>query len=136
MMLRLDVIVRTAMIFGLSAISISTVSHAELIDVKWNANGEFERAQSIAPGKFVEICENLPKGSAVTWQFKASAPLNFNVHFHQGNEVAFPEKQDGVSELKGTLVAQSKEDYCWMWTNKGDVSSSIRVSLAKATAKR
>ena len=136
MMLRLDVIVRTAMIFGLSAISISTVSHAELIDVKWNANGKFERKQSIAPGKFVEICENLPKGSAVTWQFKASAPLNFNVHFHQGKEVAFPEKQDGVSELKGTLVAQSKEDYCWMWTNKGDVSSSIRVSLAKATAKR
>ena len=124
------------MAMGFSTWALSTVSHAELIDVKWNADGTFDRAQSIAPGKFVEICENLAKGSTVAWQFTASAPLNFNVHFHQEKEVAFPEKQDGVSELKGTLVAQSKEDYCRMWTNKGDVSSSIRVLLAKATAKR
>lgn len=123
------------MFAGLSALSLSTVTRAELIDVKWNAEGKFERAQSIAPGKFVEICENLPKGSAVAWQFKASTPLNFNVHFHQGKDVAYPEKQDGVSERQGTLVAPSKEDYCWMWTNKGDAPSSIRVLLTKATAK-
>lgn len=135
-MQRFSTSTRAAIVVGLSALALSAVSRAELIDVKWNANGEFERAQSIAPGKFVEICENLAKDSAVTWQFKASTPLNFNVHFHQGKEVAFPEKQDGVSDLQGTLVAQSKEDYCWMWTNKGDVSSSIRVLLTKATAKR
>ena len=135
-MQRFSTSTRAAIVVGLSVLALSAVSRAELIDVKWNASGEFERAQSIAPGKFVEICENLAKDSAVTWQFKASTPLNFNVHFHQGKEVAFPEKRDGVSELKGTLVAQSKEDYCWMWTNKGDVSSSIRVLLAKATAKQ
>ena len=76
------------------------------------------------------------KGSAVTWEFKASAHLNFNVHFHQGKEVSFPQKQDSVPERQGTLIAPSKEDYCWMWTNKGDAASNIRVLLAKATAKR
>ena len=136
MMLRVHAIARTAMGIGLSTVALSNMSHAELIDVKWDAEGKFERTQSIAPGKFVEICESLPKDSAVTWQFKASTPLNFNVHFHQGKEVAFPEKRDAVSELQGTLVAQSKEDYCWMWTNKGDALSNIRVLLAKATAKR
>ena len=124
------------MFAGLSALSLSSVTRAELIDVKWNAKGKFERAQSIAPGKFVEICENLAKDSVVAWQFKASTPLNFNVHFHQGKEVFFPEKQDGVSERQGTLVAPSNEDYCWMWTNKGDARSTIRVLLAKTTIKR
>jgi hypothetical protein len=136
MMLRLDASTRKVIGVGLSALALSAVSHAELIDVKWNAEGKFDRTQSIAPGKFLEICENMAKGVAVTWEFKASAPVNFNVHFHQGKEVAFPEKQDSVSELQGTLVAQRKEDYCWMWTNKGDAPSNIRVLLAKATAKQ
>ncbi len=128
--------VKKIAVVGTSALVLSAVSHAEIVDVKWDATGKFERTQSIAPGKFVEICENLPKGSAVKWEFKASAPVNFNVHFHQGKEVSFPEKQDGVSELQGTLVTPSKEDYCWMWTNKGEAASNIHVLLTKATAKR
>jgi hypothetical protein len=135
-MLQLHAITRMATVVGWGALALSATSHAELIDVKWTAVGQFDHTQSIAPGKFLEICENLTKGSTVMWQFKASAPLNFNVHFHQGKEVAFPEKRDGVSELQGTLAAQSKEDYCWMWTNKGDAPSRIRVLLAKATGKR
>ncbi|MBL8308796.1 MAG: hypothetical protein JNL19_00095 [Burkholderiales bacterium] len=107
----------------------SHFSHAEIVDVKWDDAGKFERMQVIAPGKFVEICENLPKGGSVAWEFKASAPLNFNVHFHRGKDVVYPEKQDGVSERQGTLAAPSKEDYCWMWTNKGTVPSDIRVRL-------
>jgi len=134
-MLRLSALARTATI-GLSALALNAVSHAELIEVKWDTTGKFERTQTIAPGKFVEICEGLAKGSVVTWDFKASAPLNFNIHFHQGKEVVFPEKQDGVTERQGTLVAPSREDYCWMWTNKGDASSNIRVVLAKVTAKQ
>lgn len=121
---------------GLSAFALSAAAQAEIIDVKWDARGQFERTQSIAPGKFVEICENLPKESVVTWYFSASAPLNFNIHFHQGKDVVFPEKQDGVSEREGTLIAPSKEDYCWMWSNKGAASASIRVRLAKVTTKQ
>ena len=125
-----------ATVVALSVLALSATSHAELIDVTWNAEGKFDRTQSIAPGKFVEFCENLPKDSVVAWRFKASATLNFNLHFHQGKAVAFPEKHDGVSELQGTFVAQSKEDYCWMWTNKGDTATNIQVLLAKSTAKR
>ena len=123
--------IRTAVIVGLSALVLNPVSFAEIIEVKWNADGKFEHTQSVASGKFVEICETLAKGSAVAWQFKASAPLNFNVHFHQGKDVVFPEKQDGVSELQRTLFAKSKEDYCWMWTNKGSVPSSLKLTLSR-----
>ncbi len=136
MMMRQRAITRKVIGLALSALALGTTSHAEIIDVKWDAEGRFDRTQSIAPGQFVEFCENLAKDGVVTWQFKASTPLNFNVHFHQGKDVAFPEKRDSVSELQGTLVAHSKEDYCWMWTNKGDAASNIRVLLAKATGKR
>ena len=135
-MLRLDAITLKVMGVGLSTLALSAATQAEIIDVKWNAEGKFDRTQSIAPGKFVEICEHLPKDSVVAWRFKASAPLNFNLHFHQGEAVAFPEKHDGVSELQGTFVAQSKEDYCWMWTNKRDMATNVQVLLAKSTAKR
>lgn len=135
-MMRLDAITRKMMGIGLSALALSATTQAEIIDVKWNAEGKFDRMQLIAPGKFVEFCENMPKDSVVAWRFKASAPLNFNLHFHQGKAVAFPEKHDGVSELQGTFVAQSKEDYCWMWTNKGDAALNIQVLLVKSAAKR
>lgn len=125
-----------AMAVALSALALISEAQAELIAVKWSSDGKFDRTQSIAPGKFAEICEPLAKGTVVMWQFKASGPLNFNIHFHQGKEVVFPEKKDGVSDLQGTLVAQGKEDYCWMWTNKGEAVSSIRVLLAKPTAAR
>ena len=134
-MLQLHAITRIATVVGLSVLALNATSRAELIDVKWNTEGKFDHAQSIAPGKFLEICENLAKGSTVTWQFKASAPLNFNVHFHQGKEVAFPEKQDSVSELRGTLVAQSKEDYCWMWTNKGSGPSRLTLALSRVKSR-
>lgn len=131
-MLHLRAITKMAMTIALSALALSSTSQAELIDVKWNAQGRFDRTQSIAPGKFVEICENLAKDSVVAWQFKASAPLNFNVHFHQGKQVAFAEKQDGVYELQGKLTAQSNEDYCWMWTNKGSGAASLTIALSRS----
>jgi hypothetical protein len=134
-MLQLHAITRIATVVGLSVLALNATSRAELIDVKWNTEGKFDHAQSIAPGKFLEICENLAKGSTVMWQFKASGSLNFNVHFHQGKEVAFPEKQDSVSELRGTLVAQSKEDYCWMWTNKGSGPSRLTLALSRVKSR-
>lgn len=134
-MLQLHAITRIATVVGLSVLALNATSRAELIDVKWNTEGKFDHTQSIVPGKFLEICENLAKGSTVMWQFKASGPLNFNVHFHQGKEVAFPEKEDSVSELRGTLVAQSKEDYCWMWTNKGSGPSRLTLALSRVKSK-
>jgi hypothetical protein len=125
-----------AVLVGLISLSPYTASEAEIIDVKWDASGKFERTHTITPGKFVEICEKLLKGSAVDWQFNVSTPVNFNIHFHQGKDVSFPEKQDSVSERRGTLVAPSSEDYCWMWSNKGDSPSKIRVMLTKTASKQ
>jgi hypothetical protein len=74
-------------VFGLS-----DAAHAELVPVKWDADGEFAREFSVAPGTFVEACKKLPQGTKVAWRFESQSPLNFNVHYHEGKDVRFPAK--------------------------------------------
>ena len=65
----------------------------------------------------------------------ADRALNFNVHYHVDKDVRYPAKKENVKRLQGDLSVDARQDYCWMWTNKGDALSNIRVLLAKATAK-
>jgi hypothetical protein len=104
---------------------------AELVPVKWDAQGRFVREFRIEPGKFVEACEKLPKGMKVGWRFKSSAPLNFNVHYHEGKDVRFPARQDQVASLDGTLDVELDQDYCWMWTNKSSGPAVLEVALER-----
>jgi len=104
---------------------------AEIVDVKWDAGGRFERRLEIPGGKFVELCEKLAPGAKVRWRFDAPATLNFNVHYHAGKDVRYPARQDGVQRGQGTLDVTSAHDYCWMWTNKGPAAVSLNVQLAR-----
>ncbi|HET7868416.1 MAG TPA: hypothetical protein VFL86_28730 [Burkholderiaceae bacterium] len=109
----------------------ATCARAELVEIQWDANQAFHQTANLAPGKFIEVCGKLSASSVVDWQFHAAAPLNFNVHFHEGKEVRFPAKQDGVAKQSGQLVATSDQDYCWMWTNKGTKPSALAVELKR-----
>ncbi len=106
-------------------------ARAEVIDIDWGADRRFDRNLQIAPGKFAEICGKLAGGAAVKWDFDAAAPLDFNIHFHEGKKVLFPVKQDGTAKAEGTLAVTLAQDYCWMWTNKGSGPVSLRVRLAR-----
>ena len=86
----------------------------------------------MAPGKFAEWCGKLQRDDKVQWQFEASAPLNFNVHYHEGKEVRFPAKQDSVAKADGRLDVALDQDYCWMWTNKSATPVSLKARLQKA----
>ena len=108
--------------------SASNFAQAELLDIAWNVSGQYEKTATVQPGKFLELCGDLAKGQAIGWSFEADQSLDFNVHFHQGNEVVFPAKQDAVKQASGTLSVAAKQDYCWMWSNKG-------ATLAVVTAR-
>lgn len=109
-------------------------ARAEMVDIAWDGDGRFTKAVTVAPGKFVEACEKLAKGARVEWRFDAAAPLNFNIHYHVGKDVQFPEKRDAVAQGDGTLAVTLKQDYCWMWTNKGETEASLRFSLSRRPA--
>lgn len=104
---------------------------AQLVPVKWDSAGRFAHKTTLAPGKFVEICEKLPRDAKVVWAFRSSAPLNFNIHYHEGKEVKFPARQDGSSAAEGRLDASLDQDYCWMWTNKEDKAATLDLSLRR-----
>jgi len=107
------------------------LAHAQLVPVTWDASGQFAHKTSIAAGKFIEVCEKLPQGSRVTWSFRSSAPLDFNIHYHEGKEVKFPAKQDASSGAKGRLDASVEQDYCWMWTNKLKQATTLDLTLKR-----
>ena len=104
-------------------------ARAELIELAWTPAGRFERQVAVAPGKFAEICGALAKGQSVQWSFRAGGVLDFNIHYHQGEDVRYPARADGVPRSEGTLVVDAARDYCWMWTNKSGAPVDLEVRL-------
>jgi hypothetical protein len=115
----------------LMALALASPAHAELVNIALDATGHFEHEQDVAPGKIVEVCGRLATGQTVRWSFQADAPLNFNIHYHEGKKVEYPVRQDGIGQLQGTLPVNMDQDYCWMWTNKSSMPVSLRVRLAR-----
>lgn len=105
---------------------VSSHARAEIIALRFDPQGRFEREVQVAPGKFVELCGALPAGAKVQWRYEAAAPLDFNIHYHVGKEVKFPAKAAAQPTAEGVLEADSAQDFCWMWTNK-DKERPVRL---------
>ena len=111
--------------------SASNFAQAELLDIAWNASGHYEKSSIVQPGKFLELCGGLTKGQAISWSFDSDRALDFNVHFHEGKDVLFPEKQTAVTKASGTLNIALKQDYCWMWSNKSATPATLTARLKR-----
>ena len=73
---------------------------------------------TLAPTAIHEACVRLEAGQSRRWYWKSSQPVDFNIHYHRGEEVSYPVKRDGMRGDGGTFIAKTGEDYCWMWTAK------------------
>jgi hypothetical protein len=73
---------------------------------------------TLAAGKLHEACVKLEAGEKRRYHWKSSAPVDFNIHYHRGEEVFYPVKRDAMRGDGGTFSAKTGEDYCWMWTAK------------------
>ena len=104
---------------------------AELVDIRWSGDGRFSHKGTVEAGKFVEVCGKLPAGLKVRWDFEASTPVEFNVHFHEGKEVVFPVKLSAVDTARDTLDTKVERDYCWMWSNKSAAPATLSVDLRR-----
>ena len=112
-------------------LSVVNAAQAEIVDLKWN-NGGFAHKGSIAPKKFLEVCGKLGKGENVGWRFSGNAPTDFNIHYHVGKDVVYPEQRKEIATAEGTLAVPLDQDFCWMWTNRGTAAMEIEVQLSKA----
>jgi hypothetical protein len=63
-----------------------------------------------------EECAHLAKGEKRNYYWRSDGPVDFNVHYHRGEEAIYPLKRDAMRGDGGTFTAKSADDYCWMWT--------------------
>lgn len=104
---------------------------AELVEISWTPAGRFERTLAVPAGGFAEVCGKLAKGTRVRWEFVADAAMAFNIHYHVGKDVVYPERRDGAARLSGELVAPLDQDYCWMWSNKSKSDAQAALALQR-----
>jgi hypothetical protein len=109
---------------------------SELVPIQWTPDDRFTMELTVPAARFVEVCGQLPAKSRVTWAFEADAALNFNVHFHEGKEVRYPTRQDGTAKASGNLDVPTKQDYCWMWTNKSPGDATLKLELKRSSEER
>ena len=120
---------------ALTGILLATAQQAlaalDLVEIAWTRDGAFAHGASVESGKFVELCGKLAPGDIIRWEFAASVPVDFNIHYHVGKEAEFPAKQAQVSSGQDTLRVAVREDYCWMWSNKSPSRARIDVRLQR-----
>jgi hypothetical protein len=73
-----------------------------------------------------ERCLKLEAGQTLRYRFSASAPVDFNIHYHRGDQVMMPVERNAVRTLDGVYRAESTEEYCLMWQRRE--SGAVKVT--------
>jgi len=81
---------------------------------------------------FEERCLKLAAGESISYSFRATGSVDFNIHFHRGKEVFFPVKQSAIREASARFRAESADDYCLMWEHKGSASATVDGTLERS----
>ncbi|HSS71304.1 MAG TPA: hypothetical protein VLQ46_11735 [Casimicrobiaceae bacterium] len=69
----------------------------------------------IAPYAIHEECVELARGERIGYYFASAAPIEFNIHYHDGAAVILPVTREKVRDDAGEFTADRKEIYCLMW---------------------
>src|SRR6185295_7714366 len=91
-------------------------------------------AFTLAPRDSVEYKYRLDKGKALLYSWKATAPVNYELHAEpdgapQGYAESF-EKKDAVAAAAGTLTAPFAGIHGWYWENTGNTPVTVTLSAA------
>lgn len=83
---------------------------------------------SIMPGKILEVkahplppyqmheeCAELLAGDRLEYSYDARAPLDFNIHYHEGKAVIMPLSRDKLKSDRGEFKVLIEQEYCLMW---------------------
>ena len=82
-----------------------------------------------------EECVKLEPGDRLDYTFTASAPLHFNIHYHEGNAVIMPVTRDKVASESGRFEAIVAQEYCLMW-EAGAAGTPLDYSVRFVRGKR
>ncbi|MCX9158173.1 hypothetical protein OPU71_18780 [Niveibacterium sp. 24ML] len=83
----------------------------------------------LLPGKGHEDCRLLDAGQGMAYRFTADAPLEFNVHRHDGETVISPVQIARAKALDAIFDADVRAEWCWMWVNRGREPVRLEVKV-------
>jgi hypothetical protein len=98
------------------------------------AKPDAARTATIKPASDFEKCMPLTPGQKLEYHFSTDKPVNFNVHYHKGDMVYYPVKENKTSSFEGLYSPTVREQYCMMWENKSyssDVQLEYRFKIVK-----
>ena len=73
---------------------------------------------NLQPGGMAETCFRLEAGKSRAFEWTSDAALDFNIHYHVGDQATYPVRLGNQTKGKGKFTARIGEEYCWMWTAK------------------
>jgi hypothetical protein len=86
-------------------------------------------AKTLAPGEGHEECLPMKAGQRLSYSFESDTNLDFNVHYHVGEDVTYPVEKDGTRRERGELQVTVPQDYCLMWVSSGQSPSLLIYSF-------
>ena len=86
------------------------------------------RAHPLPPYEVHEECASLRPGDRLHYRFESTAPLTFNIHYHEGKAVVMPVTRERVSADEGTFAPLAAQEYCLMW-EAGAAGTTIDYTL-------
>jgi len=73
------------------------------------------RAHPIAPYDWHEECLRVEAGERIEFTFESTEPVDFNIHYHEGNAIVMPIVRDKTRADAGVFASPAAQDYCLMW---------------------
>jgi hypothetical protein len=69
----------------------------------------------LSPYGIHEECRTLAPGDRLDYRFNSTAPVAFNIHYHDGNAIVIPITHEGVTADSGIFHPALRQDFCLMW---------------------
>jgi hypothetical protein len=70
---------------------------------------------AIASYQIHEECVSLRPGERLEYRFESAEPVDFNIHYHEGNAVVTPLVREKSREDAGMYSVRIAQDYCLRW---------------------
>lgn len=79
----------------------------------------------LPPGHVHEVCKALKAGEQWPYRFTSEPSLEFNVHYHVGDEVIYPVGPLQADNKAGAVIAELDQTYCLMWRNNWPQAATL-----------
>ncbi len=88
-------------------------------DPKQDMRPEQAGVHQLQAGQGAENCFTVHPDQQLDYQFQASGPVYFDVHYHLGQEVGYSTRLPDAQTGQGTVQPPRKDIYCLYWENQG-----------------